>query len=53
LPTVHFIYSKQSRTIVKYHLYHWLQLKMGHLEINPSSKVCWNARNNVNVATVA
>ncbi|EFO27809.1 hypothetical protein LOAG_00675 [Loa loa] len=26
LPIIHFIYSKQSRDIIKYHLYKWLQL---------------------------
>ncbi|VDM09580.1 unnamed protein product [Wuchereria bancrofti] len=47
LPTVHFTYSNQSRDIIKHHLYRWLQLRVGRLEINPLSKVCWDARNNV------
>lgn len=32
LPTVHFIYSKQSRRIIKHHLYYWLHLKIAQLK---------------------
>uniref|UniRef100_A0AAF5PZJ6 G-protein coupled receptors family 1 profile domain-containing protein n=1 Tax=Wuchereria bancrofti TaxID=6293 RepID=A0AAF5PZJ6_WUCBA len=32
LPTIHFIYSRQSRNIIKYHLYGWLRLRIGLLK---------------------
>uniref|UniRef100_A0A1I8F0R2 G_PROTEIN_RECEP_F1_2 domain-containing protein n=1 Tax=Wuchereria bancrofti TaxID=6293 RepID=A0A1I8F0R2_WUCBA len=31
LPTVHFTYSKQSRNIIKHHLYDWIQFRIGRL----------------------
>ncbi|EJW74804.1 hypothetical protein WUBG_14287, partial [Wuchereria bancrofti] len=53
LPTVHFIYSKQSRAIIKHHLYGWLQLRLGKLRVRPLSKVCWDTKHNMNVVVVA
>uniref|UniRef100_A0AAF5PZK6 G_PROTEIN_RECEP_F1_2 domain-containing protein n=2 Tax=Wuchereria bancrofti TaxID=6293 RepID=A0AAF5PZK6_WUCBA len=53
LPTVHFIYSKQSRAIIKHHLYGWLQLRLGKLKVRPLSKVCWDTKHNMNVVVVA
>lgn len=31
LPTVYFSYNKESRNIIKYHLYNWLQFRIGRL----------------------
>ncbi|VIO95025.1 Uncharacterized protein BM_BM14102 [Brugia malayi] len=32
LPTIHFIYCKQSHNIIKHHLYGWLRLRIGLLK---------------------
>ncbi|EFO19979.1 hypothetical protein LOAG_08513 [Loa loa] len=32
LPTVHFIYNKRAREIIKHYLYRWLNLKIGQLK---------------------
>ncbi|VDN95599.1 unnamed protein product [Brugia pahangi] len=54
LPTVHFIYSKQSCAIVKYHLYGCLQLRVGQLKVRPlTTKVCWDTKHNVNAVVVS